>query len=283
MEEIDELESLSTTKSFSSMVQKDPEVVMIVDALNLGYRYAHSGQLDFAEDYIKTVQSLAQSYKAGRVIITCDKGASSYRKSIYPKYKANRKEKQLGQTQEEKDKFAAFFSDFEKTIEAISAYYPVLRFEGVEADDLAAWLVANLEYKECWLISSDRDLDLLVTEKVSRFSYVTRKEVTVDNWPYECSPDSYLGYKVLQGDKGDDIDGVPGLGPKRAAQLLEQYDDIFTIMDLLPLPGKQKFIQNLNNSATTLELNLQLMDLVTYSEQAIGEENVKEIKRILNC
>ena len=69
----------------------------------------------------------------------------------------------------------------------------VLRYQGVEADDIAAHLVKEkdkygLEY--IWLVSSDRDWDLLIQENVSRFSYVTRKEVRLDNWKdnYDVSP-----------------------------------------------------------------------------------------------
>lgn len=283
IEEIDDLGSLTQTKSFSSMSTKDSSTVMIVDALNLSFRYKHSGQSDFADDYIKTVQSLAQSYKAGRVIIACDKGSSSYRKGIYPEYKANRKEKFEQQTEEEKAAFEAFFKDFETTLEKISSYYPVLRYDGVEADDIAAYIVKNKQPNiKVWLISSDKDYDLLISNTVSRFSYVTRKEVTIDTWPYECPIDNYIGLKCLQGDPGDNIKGVAGIGPKRASQLLTQYDDIFTIIDLLPLPGKQKFIQNLNNSYSILELNLKLMDLITYCEDAIGIDNIKSINNSLS-
>ena len=157
-----------------------------------------------------------------------------------------------------------------------------MRYDGVEADDIAAWLVQNLDYSNCWLISSDKDWDLLVSDKVNRFSYVTRKEITVENWPYECTIDNYLGFKVIQGDSGDNIKGIEGIGPKRATQLLDQYDDIFTILDLLPLPGKQKFIQNLNSNKELLELNLKLIDLPTYSEEAIGEANIQDMKERLN-
>lgn len=283
MEEIDDLGSLRSTKSFASISKKESDVLMIVDALNLSFRYKHSGQRDFAQDYLKLVQSLAQSYKAGQVIIACDKGSSSYRKSIYPDYKQNRKDKFEKQTEEEKEAFEAFFQDFEQALLVVGDYYPVLRYDGVEADDIAAWLVANKEYKHCWLISSDKDWDLLVSEKVSRFSYVTRKEVTIDIWPYECTRDNYLGLKCLQGDSGDNIFGVDGIGPKRAIQLLDSYDDILSLIDVLPIPGKQKFIQNLNASADLLELNLKLMDLVTYCDDAIGEENIKDMKEKLKC
>jgi 5'-3' exonuclease len=283
VEEIDELDQLSTksTKSFASMSKKNESIVMVVDALNLAFRYLHSGQLDFANEYLKTVQSLAQSYAAGKIIIACDKGSSSYRKAIYPEYKANRKEKYEVQTEEEKAKFDRFFKDFEDTLTLLSEYYEVLRYENVEADDIAAYIVANYNHEHIWLISSDKDWDLLVSPSVSRFSYVTRKEITEDNWPYDCSKENYLGLKCLQGDSGDNIKGIEGIGPKRATTLLEQYDDIFSIIDLLPLPGKQKFIQNLNASSSLLELNLKLMDLPTYCEEAIGEENLQDINRRL--
>jgi len=284
MEEIDELEHListKSTKSFASMAKRNENIVMVVDALNLAFRYLHNGQLNFAEEYLKTVQSLAQSYSAGKVIIACDQGSSSFRKAIYPEYKANRQEKYKNQTEEEKAKFERFFKDFEDTLLLLAEHYEVLRYENVEADDIAAYIVATLNYEHIWLISSDKDWDLLISPSVSRFSYVTRKEITEDNWPYDCSKENYLGLKCLQGDSGDNILGVDGIGPKRAITLLEQYDDIFSIIDLLPLPGKQKFIQNLNASGTLLELNLKLMDLPTYCEEAIGENNIQDIKRRL--
>jgi 5'-3' exonuclease len=282
MEDIDDLKALAKGKSFASMSSKDPEIVMVVDAINLGFRFLHAGQLDFADEYVKTVQSLAQSYKAGRIIIACDKGASSYRKHIYPEYKANRKEKQALQTPEEKAKFEAFFQEFERTLGLLEELYVVLRYEGVEADDIGAYLVSALSYKHLWLISTDKDWDLLVSDKVSRFSYVTRKEVTIDNWPYECTMDNYLGLKVLSGDAGDNITKPEGLGPKRSLALLEEYGDIFGVIEAIPLPGKQKFIQSLNASKELLYRNIELMDLATFCREAIGEDNLKDINERLN-
>ena len=66
-----------------------------------------------------------------------------------------------------------------------------LRYEGVEADDIAAHLVKLKDQyglDKVWLVSSDRDWDLLISDTVARFSYVTRKEVTKANWsrPLRC-------------------------------------------------------------------------------------------------
>jgi DNA polymerase-1 len=128
-----------------------------------------------------------------------------------------------------------------------------------------------------WLISSDRDWDLLVKEDVSRFSTVTRKEITLDTWPYEVPPEQYICYKCLTGDKGDNIPGVPKVGPKTAAKLLEQYGSSFDIVDAIPLPGKYVYIKNVNESADQIMLNHELMDLETYCEDAIGSDNLRDI------
>ena len=150
---------------------------MIVDALNLAFRWKHQGRTDFRYEYEKTVKSLADSYKCDSIIITADGGSSSYRRDILPDYKQNRKDKYATQTEEEKIAFEEFFEEYQATLELLETTMPLLRFDGVEADDVAAHLV---KYKDkynlgnVWLISSERDWDLLIHESVSRFSYVNR-------------------------------------------------------------------------------------------------------------
>jgi 5'-3' exonuclease len=262
--------------------------LLVVDALNLAFRYKHSGATDFATDYIRTVDSLKKSYKASHVIIACDQGSSSYRKALSPEYKQNRKDKQEQQTDAERAAFELFFEDFLATIATIetTTSYPVLKFQGVEADDIAAYIVSQkskLSTDDIWLISSDRDWDLLVQPGVSRFSYVTRKEVTLDNWNdhYDFNPEDYISIKCLTGDSGDNVAGVPGIGPKRAVSLVAEYGSTYDIAASIPLPGKYKYIQELNQCRDLLLLNYQLMDLVTYCREAIGADNLKQIDQTL--
>lgn len=262
--------------------------LLVVDALNLAFRYKHSGATDFALDYIRTVDSLKKSYKASHVIITCDQGSSAYRKALSPEYKQNRKDKQEQQTDAERAAFELFFEDFLATIKQIeeTTSYPVLKFQGVEADDIAAYIVSQkskLSTDDIWLISSDRDWDLLVQPGVSRFSYVTRKEVTIDNWNdhYDFEPEDYISIKCLTGDTGDNVHGVPGVGPKRAQSLVSEYGSTWDIIANIPLSGKYKYIQELNNCKDLLMLNYQLMDLVTHCEEAIGEANIQTINETL--
>ena len=79
--------------------------VLIIDALNLAFRWKHQGRTDFRHQYVETVKSLAHSYNCGTVIITADWGSSSYRKEILPEYKQNRKDKYSTQTEAEKQAF----------------------------------------------------------------------------------------------------------------------------------------------------------------------------------
>jgi DNA polymerase-1 len=273
------------SKTFTKLTEQE-NTLLVVDALNLAFRYKHSGATDFAEDYLRTVQSLKKSYKASHVIIACDQGSSSYRKAIYPVYKQNRKDKFELQTEAEKAQFELFFEDFNKTLEHIktSTDYPVIKYQGVEADDIAAYIVAQkLPVDNIWLVSSDKDWDLLVGPTVSRFSYVTRKETTIDNWNehYDFEPEDYISIKCLTGDSGDNVAGVPGIGPKRAVGLVSEYGSTWDIIASIPISGKYKYIEALNQCKDQLELNYKLMDLVTYSEDAIGVDNCKQINEIL--
>jgi len=275
--------------NFEDKIGGDSGTALVVDALNLAFRWKHQGRTDFRHDYVAVVKSLANSYNCGNVIITADWGSSSYRKEILPEYKQNRKDKYATQTEEEKQAFIDFFEEYEETLELLAEEYQVLRFKGVEADDLAAHLVKRkVDYglEDVWLISSDRDWDLLIQDGVSRFSYVTRKEVTIDNWSehYNVSPEEYISFKCLTGDKGDNVPGINGIGPKRAEGLIKDYGDAMTIYDNIPLSGSYKYIQELNANAEVLLKNYELMDLVTYCDDAIGVDNVSEIEgRMMNA
>lgn len=255
--------------------------ILIVDSLNLAFRYKHIKRTDFAQDYYKTVKSLAKSYAADKIILTCDWGKSTYRKELYPEYKADREEKVANQTEEEKQEFLDFFEGYEKAIEYCKDSFTILKYKGVEADDIAAYL-SHYAFKDfdgdIWLISSDKDWDLLLKDNVHRFSYVTRKEYKLDNWDeyYEYPHDMALGIKALVGGK-DNVVGIPGVGVKRAHTLLEKYGDAFDVLDNIPIPGKAVYIKNTNEFGDNILRNLELIDKITYCKDAIGLENVEDI------
>lgn len=276
-------------KTFKQLTETE-NTIMIVDALNMAFSFR--GKTKFKAAYINMIESLKRSYKASKVIITCDKGSSSYRKEIFPEYKSGRLKTRESQTEKELLEFEAFFTEFISAIDELKSHgedstdrYPVLQFAGVEADDLAAYVSNKYSKKfNIWLVSSDKDWDLMVGDNVSRFSYVTRKEITKENWHdhYDYDMDKHISIKCLTGDSGDSIPGVEGIGPARAKTLVEEYGDCYEIIASLPIASRYKYIASLNNfGADNLLRNYKLMDLVSYCEEAIGEENCKQIDEIL--
>lgn len=262
------------------------ENLVVIDALNLAFRWKHKGETDFRFDYQKTVESLGNSYKAAKIVLVCDHKGSNFRKEILPEYKQNRKDKYESQTEEEKEEARKFFDEFEQTMINISKQHLLLRYTGVEADDLAAFIVKKYanNFNHVWLISSDKDWDLLITEKSSRFSYVTRKEVTFDNWRnhYDFPVEKYVSVKCLTGDTNDNVPGVNGIGPKRAIDLVNTYGSAFDIYESLPINSKYKHIQALNNSGDLLLKNYMLMDLMAFHEDAIGQDNILDLAQKLD-
>ncbi len=274
-------------KSFSEF-NSDRTNLMVVDGLNLAFRFKHANKKIFATEYYDLIASLARSYDARDVIVLGD-GGSAYRKEIYPEYKANRAKLKEEQTKEEAEEFLEFLVEFDRTMEHLSASYITLKFKGVEADDIAAYLAQKLQdsYEHIWLISSDKDWDLLISDKVSRFSYRTRKETTTDTWAdqYAYAIDDHISIKVLMGDKGDNVPGIVGVGEKRAYNILREFGPTaFDVHAALPINKPQQFIQNLNKFKDNIFLNYELMDLPTYCEEAIGIPNLEIIDgKTKNC
>jgi len=227
---------------------------------------------------VSTITSLASSYNARDVIVLGD-GGSSYRKAIYPDYKGNRNKGE--QTEEDKQEWTDFFMEYEEAMRLVAGQYPILKFKGIEADDIMAYIAIKLysEYNHIWMISSDRDWDLLVNDRVSRFSLFSKKEFTIGNFEkhYGYPLIMHIDVKVLNGDTGDNIPGISGVGPKRAVEILNKYGPTaMDVMDNLPVPGTAKYIQELNNFGDKILLNYELMDLLAFSETAI-KDSKKEI------
>lgn len=283
---------MTTTFAQKQNQETNPTTLLIVDAMNLAFRWKPRkpdyvpSRIFFVDEFVSTIKSLAKSYKAGKIIVTADWGGSDFRKSLYPEYKANRKELADAQTPAEREISKLFFDEYERLIEHLYTIKDIvtLRYKGVEADDIAAYLTTHLDvygYTDAWLISSDRDWDLLVTDNVSRFSTVSRREITMATWEHPVSPEDYISLKVLMGDPGDNVPGISGIGPVRGAKLIQEYGTAYDIYAACPLPGKSAYINNINEQRERILLNYDLMDLVTNCKAAIGQDNVMDIARRL--
>lgn len=256
--------------------------LLLIDANNLAFRYFHRPNFDsYSDDYIRTVSSLGKSYSASRIICCFDVGSSTFRKTIFPGYKQNRK---VERTEEEQARFNAFFDCLKHTSDIMP--YEQYKFRGIEADDLISFLSINLKdkYDNVWIVSSDKDLYQLLDYNVHIFNLFSRKEISIDSL-YEdqnLTPKEFLYTRMIEGDKSDGILGIEGIGPVRSKALIKEYGSIDNLICSLPISGRAKYIKNLNAGKETITVNKQLMDLTSHLQEAIDmSENPKVVQNIL--
>ena len=279
------------TKSWNDLADlQEPDYsaynnLLIIDANNLSYRWLQRpNYANFGPDFIRTIQSLSKSYEAARTIVCFDFGKSYYRMDMHEDYKGTRKKPQDEDEIKKYEEFFAVLNDLPDQLDE-----EVLKFRGVEADDILAWITQNVSdrYDHTWIVSSDRDLYQLVDDSISIFNIFGRREVTKESLrdDFDVSPSEYMLSRIIEGDKSDNILGIEGIGPKRAQTLAREYKTLDALLDALPIKGKSKYIQNLNTGRDTLIRNEQLINLKRYCVEAItagklGEEPLAELQRL---
>lgn len=260
--------------------------VLIVDANNVAYRFLQrSNYNSYGAELERTIESLGKSYGATRHIVCFDFGKSYFRKDMYEEYKSTRK---APKDDEEAKKYEEFFDVLNKAPDFLP--FECHKYRGVEADDLIAFFVLNLkeQYDNIWIISSDRDLWQLLDDNVHIFNMYSRKEITIDTLleTTGLEPKEYMFSRIIEGDTGDAIYGVEGIGPKRAQGIVRKYPSLDLLLHDMPISGTAKYIKNLNASVELLIRNERLINLHAYHEAAIkagqdGEENWKHLQECL--
>lgn len=259
-----------------------PKSLVLIDGNNLAYRWLQRKNYNsFQDEYLRTVESLSKSYNAERTIVAFDFGKSYYRMELLDSYKGNRSKPQ---EEEELKRYEEFFVCLNSIPDILP--YQSLKFRGLEADDIITFLTQNISpnYEHTWIITSDRDMYQLLSDNISIFNMFSRKEIDIAYLleTYSLTPDEFMFSRMLEGDKGDNILGVEGIGPKRAQQLAKEYKTLDKLISALPLKGKSKYISNLNMSKEKLLLNEQLISLKKYNQKVIGySKDGKEVWDIL--
>ena len=153
-----------------------------------------------------------------------DYSSKTFRNELYSDYKANRSAPP--------DDLIPQFGLIREATRAFDL--PCLELEGYEADDLIATYsrLACETGADTTIISSDKDLMQLVGPTVSMYDPMKDKEIKVpeviEKWG--VPPEKMIDLQALTGDSVDNVPGVPGIGPKTAAQLLEQFGDLDTLL-----------------------------------------------------
>jgi DNA polymerase-1 len=156
---------------------------------------------------------------------------------------------------------------------------PVLEKEGYEADDLIATLARKLERKgiETIIVSGDKDLMQLISSHVTMYDPMKDKtfQVAQVKERFGVAPDKVVEVMGLMGDTSDNIPGVPGIGPKTAGQLIEEFGSIEELLKNIDKVKNAKVRTSLDRHAEQARLSRELATLDSDAPLDWTLENLK--------
>ena len=200
---------------------------------------------------MKLVDDLAPSH----VAVVFDSARQTFRNDIYPEYKANRSEPP--------EELVPQFALVRDATEALSL--PQVEVHGFEADDLIATYATMAEAAglETVIVSSDKDLMQLVRGGVTMLDPMKQRRISDPEVEerFGVSPDRVVDVQALAGDSTDNVPGVPGIGVKTAAELINTYGDLDTLLSHAEEIKQPKRRENLMNFADQARISRDLVKL----------------------
>ncbi|MFL2819103.1 MAG: DNA polymerase I [Candidatus Puniceispirillales bacterium] len=212
---------------------------------------------------------LIEDFNPKNICVLFDFGRETFRNKIYSEYKANR-------TSPPEDLIPQF--DLIKEASR-SIGLPTIEMEGFEADDLIATFVnkAKSEKKEIIVVSSDKDLMQLVKPNVLMLDPMKNSWIDEDKVreKFGVQPHKVIDVQALAGDSSDNIPGVPGIGLKTAADLINEFGNL---EDLLSRSHEIKQNKRRENLIEFKNLALVSKELVTLKNDVPIDITLDELK-----
>ncbi|HEV3127371.1 MAG TPA: DNA polymerase, partial [Solirubrobacteraceae bacterium] len=204
-------------------------------------------------------------YGPKATVVVWDAGDTG-RREIYADYKAQRKTRP--------DLLKEQWPQLEPLVEAFG--YKNLRVEGFEADDVIASIVERARLEEppipVMVVTGDRDAYQLVDDGVVRIMTTSRgitdtrvydREGVIDR--YGIAPELVPDFIGLKGDTSDNIPGVPGIGDKTAAELLQRFGSLENVLasvdEISGAKRKQNLIEHADAARTSKQLATAKRDI----------------------
>src|SRR3979411_2109145 len=180
--------------------------------------------LGFCNMLWKLLRDMPPDNRPTHLAIIFDKSEITFRNKLYPDYKAHRPPAP--------DDLIPQFALIREAVRAFDL--PCLEQGGFEADDLIATYVrlAGERGATATIVSSDKDLMQLVTDRVTMFDTMKDRRIGITEVieKFGVPPAKVVGVQALAGDSTDNVPGVPGIGIKTAAQLIVEYGDLETLL-----------------------------------------------------
>jgi DNA polymerase-1 len=199
--------------------------------------------------------NLIERTDADYVAVIFDAKRENFRNEIYADYKGHRPDAP--------EELIPQFPLIREAVEAMSL--PCIEMEGYEADDLIATYADQAKGlgAEVTVVSSDKDLMQLVGDNVSLWDPMKNvaigREQVIEK--FGVPPEKVVDVQALAGDSTDNVPGVPGIGVKTAAQLIEEYGDLDTLLERASEIKQPKRRENLIEHAEMARISRELVRL----------------------
>jgi DNA polymerase-1 len=216
----------------------------------VGAVYGFTNMLLKLKNKVRTANA-EQAY----IVCVFDAGKKTFRNEIYSEYKAHRPPAP--------DDLIPQFPIVREVAAALNI--PTIELEGFEADDIIATYtkLAQEQGVHVTIVSGDKDLMQLVNEDVKMYDSLRERIIGIDQVKekFGVAPGKVLDLLSLMGDSSDNIPGVPSVGPKTAAELINTYGDLDAIYENIEKITKKKLKENLTNFKQDAYISRQLVSL----------------------
>lgn len=189
--------------------------------------------------FASSLLNVIDNFRPDTLLVTFDTRAKTFRHELDEEYKSQR--------EKAPDDFYAQIPYIDELLASFNI--PALKLDGYESDDLIGTLATKLAKEgEVKILSADLDFLQLVSDHITLLKF--NGKIPILYGPaetkarYGIDPDQIIDYKAIIGDSSDNYKGVPGIGPKTASKLLQEFknlDGIYEHLDDLPEKVREKF------------------------------------------
>ena len=218
---------------------------------------AVSGFCSMLFKLLEDSKSNENKHKPTHFAVIFDSARKNFRNEIYSDYKANRSDTP--------DDLIPQFEFIRKSVKAFNL--PSIELINYEADDLIATYVEQIlkEGAKATIVSSDKDLMQLYKKNIRIYDPMKNKFISNEdvNNKFGVNPDKVIDVQALAGDSSDNVPGVPGIGVKTAAELINQYGNL----------------ENLLKNADKIKQNKRRETLIQNKDKAIVSKKLVTLKK----
>ncbi|MCG4252326.1 DNA polymerase I [Acetobacter senegalensis] len=246
------------------MTQSDAPHLVLVDGSGFIFRAFHAlppmtsphgVPVNAVYGFTNMLARLLREHVGTHLAVVFDAGRHTFRSDIYPQYKAHRPEPP--------EDLRPQFGLIRDATQAFNV--PGIELQGWEADDLIASYATAVRKMggTCTIISSDKDLMQLIGPGVCMLDPIKQTPIGLPEVEkkFGVLPEKVVDVQALMGDSTDNVPGVPGIGPKTASALINEFGTLEAVLAAAPEMKKSKRRDMLIEHADAARLSRRLVEL----------------------